>query len=402
MRNHSSHARAMTGLACAKGFSLIELMIAMTLSLLISAAMAILFQKVGQSNREQFKSAQQIENGRYATELMANDIRHAGYYGEFGALPLTSGFAALPDPCDTTLLADGDITTNTINSPLAFYIQGYNAATLTTVLSIPTACQTYIDNASLKAGSDMLVVRRLDTLPLIDLEASPARTGATATDGEKYVQATADVMSLQTGLGTAIDQTMTATGAASVLTRKDYSQCWNNAAWVACPTTPTISPTSPRPTIAAPIRKLRTHVYYVSNCRRGTGANGKCAASDDTIPTLKRLELTAAGGSTTMTVVPLVEGIEFMKLRYGIDSNADGTADSQDPTPAFADWQNVVQVDLRVIARNVESTNNATDPKSYDLGSGLTYTPSGTAASYKRHLYSQQIYITNIGGTREK
>lgn len=404
MRKHYRSLMITTGPTGNKGFSLIELMIAMTLSLLISAAMAVLFQKVGQSNREQFKSSQQIENGRYATELMANDIRHAGFYGAFGALPLASGFAALPDPCDMTLLVDGDITTSTTNSPLAFHIQGYNAATLTTALSIPTACQAYIDDDSLKAGSDIIVVRRLDTLPLIDLEATPARTSATPINGEKYVQASADTMSLQSGLGTAIDKTMTATGAASTLTRKDYSQCWNDAAWVACPTTPTTSPpiSSPRPTIAAPIRKLRTHLYYVSTCRRGSGTNGKCTASDDTIPTLKRLELTATGGSATMTVVPLVEGIEFMKLRYGIDSDVDGTANSYVSAPALADWQNAVQVDLRLIARNVEATSNSVDPKSYDLGGGLTYTPSGTAASYKRHLYSQQIYIANIGGTREK
>ena len=384
-----------------RGFSLIELMISMVISMLIAGALAIVFMKVGETNREQFKASQQIENGRFAVDLMGSDVRHAGYYGEFGGVPAASGFASLPDPCDVSLLPVGDITTASTTSPLAFHMQGYNAATLTTALAIPTECQTWIDSTSLKAGSDILVVRRLDTVPLIDLEASPARTSATPTSDAIYAQTTTDTMSLQSGGGVAIDQTKDAAGAASTLLRKDYSNCWDDAAWVSCPTTPTTTPTSPRPTIAANIRKLRVHVYYVSNCRRGSGANGKCAAGDDTIPTLKRLELTASGGAPTMTVVPLVEGIEFMKVRYGVDDTVDGAVDSYKAAPALADWPNAVQVEIRVVARNVESSAS-TDPKSYDLGSSLTYTPSGANAYYKRHLFSQQIYITNIGGTRER
>jgi len=371
-----------------RGFSLIELMISMVISMLIAGALAIVFMKVGETNREQFKSSQQIENGRYAVDLMGNDLRHAGYYGEFGGLPSASGFGALPDPCDVSLLPTADITTATTGSPLAFHVQGYNAATLTTALTIPTACQSWIDSGSLKAGSDMLVVRRLDTLPLIDLEASPARTSATPTSDALYAQTTTDTLSLQSGSGSAIDKDKTAAGAASTLLRKDYTQ--------AATGTPLL-----RPSIAANIRKLHVHVYYVSTCRKGSGTNGKCLSTDDSIPTLKRLELTASGGAATMTVVPLVEGVEFLKIRYGNDSSLDGTVDNYTATPALADWPNIVQVEIRIVARNVESSTT-TDPKSYDLGSSLTYTPSGANAYYKRHLFSQQIYITNIGGTRER
>lgn len=384
-----------------RGFSLIELMISMVISMLIAGALAIVFMKVGETNREQFKASQQIENGRFAVDLMGNDVRHAGYLGEFGGLFSATGFGALPDPCDLSLLPAGDFTTGSTGSPLAFHVQGYNAAALTTALTIPPTCQTWIDTDSLKPGSDMLVIRRLDTLPLIDLEASPARSSATPTNGAIYAQTTTDTLSLQSGSGTAIDKDKTAAGAVSTLLRKDYSKCWNDTAWVACPTTPTTTPTSGRPTIAANIRKLHVHVYYVSNCRKGSGANGKCAAGDDTIPTLKRLELTTSGGAPTMTVVPLVEGIEFMKIRYGNDSSLDGTADNYTATPALTDWQNIVQTEIRVVARNVDSSAS-TDPKNYDLGSGLTYTPSGAGAYYKRHLFAQQIYITNVGGARER
>jgi type IV pilus assembly protein PilW len=370
----------------AQGFSLVELLIAMTLSLIIAAAMALIFMKVTETNREQFKASQQIENGRFAVELLNNDIRHSGLLGEFGGPFPSSAFGALPDPCDLTLYPSGNMTTSTTTSPFAYAIQGYNAATLTAAASVPTACQTWIDSASLKAGSDILVVRRLDTLPLIDLEASTARTSATPTNGELYAQTTVDTLDIQVGGGTAIDKDKTAAGAAATLLRKDYTQA---------------AVSGVRPTIAANIRKIHVNVYYVSPCRKGSGSNGVCASGDDSIPTLKRLELGAASGAATFTAVPLVEGVEFMKVRYGIDSNADGTADSYSATPALAGWPNVVQTEVRIVARNVDASTS-TDPKSYDLGSSLTYTPSGAASYYKRHLFTQQTYITNVGGVRER
>ena len=69
------------------GFSLIELMLAMTIGLLILAGLTTVFVNSSQSYGELRKTAEQIENGRYAIEYIAQDLRHAGFYGEFAALP---------------------------------------------------------------------------------------------------------------------------------------------------------------------------------------------------------------------------------------------------------------------------------------------------------------------------
>ena len=42
----------------------------------------------------QAKAAQQIENGRFATDLLANDVQLAGFYGEFSTLPSAASFTA--------------------------------------------------------------------------------------------------------------------------------------------------------------------------------------------------------------------------------------------------------------------------------------------------------------------
>lgn len=390
-----------------RGFTIVELMIGVALGLLLTTVLLALFVNVSQSSQEQFKAAEQIENGRFATDQLATDLRHAGFYGEFSLLPSVSGFATLPDPCVAPV--EGNVVKATTDSPLAFYVQGYDAATVTGSASVPATCATWIDSSSLKAGSDIVVVRRLNTIPLIDPPDATNNaptipvTAATPVAGEVFVQTTSTTLDVQYGGGVQIaypqgkatgtcllSDEKNAKNAVSTLFRKDYAYAQ------------TVAAGATRCNTAAHIRKLHVHVYFVAKCRTGLGTNGNCsgAAGEDTIPTLKRLELTTDGVAPTMTLVPLVEGIEFMKVRYGLDTNNDGIIDSTVATPSsMADWQNVLMAEVRLLARNTD-TSAYTDTKTYDLGA-YTFTPSGSAAKYKRHLFTQQIYITNVGGRRE-
>lgn len=392
-----------------RGVSIVEMMIAITIGLLITAALSILLLNISKANKEQFRAAQQIENGRFAMDLLQTDIRLAGYYGEFAAQPPVPG--TLADPC--TIPAEGIVTANTTNSPLAFYVQGYPAANLTSLPSIPAGCSAWLDANSVQPGSDIVVVRRLETRRLVNPEGSldPATgsqvspvVSAQATAGDIYAQTDFESLEIQYGLGNTITAAylgapsaanLKANGQASTLLRKDYTQ--------------PADPSTGRPTTAAYIRKLVVHVYYVSPCMRGSGTNGKCTAADGSVPTLKRLELGASSTSTrTMNVVPLVEGIEFLKILYGLDKTSviagktvDGSVDEVVTAPAtLGDWQNVMQVDIRLVARNPESSPGYFDEKTYDLGT-VSYTPSGVARQFKRHGFASQVYIMNAGGRRE-
>ena len=57
-----------TSLARSAGFSLIELMIALTIGLLLLTVLSLILVNSHESNRELQKTAQQIENGRYAID----------------------------------------------------------------------------------------------------------------------------------------------------------------------------------------------------------------------------------------------------------------------------------------------------------------------------------------------
>lgn len=367
-----------------QGFSLVELMIALTIGLIISLALATMFSQVSVTNREQFKAAVQIENGRYAMDLVSNDLRLAGFYGDFSGVPMA--LAALPDPCVAP--AAGSITTATTTSDLAFPVQGYPASSLTASATVPTACQDWIDSNTLKPGTDILVVRRLDTIPLLQ----DGVANVTAVNGTAYAQTSSSTLDVQYGTDASIDNTKTAANAATVLTRKDFTQALGG------------SPAT-RPQVAAYIRQLHVHVYFVANCRVGSGGTNKtCTSSDDTIPTLKRLELSTDGTAPVMKMVPLAEGIEFFKVFYGVDTTGDGQVDSSgwSQPDTVANWQNVVQAEIRLVARNTEASSGYVDTNRYSLGGALTYTPSGNDAKYRRHAFDQQVYITNVGGRREK
>ena len=64
------------------GLSLIELMVSVTLGLLILSGVLVVFVNTSAARNEVERTSRQIENGRYASELLTEDLRLAGFYGE--------------------------------------------------------------------------------------------------------------------------------------------------------------------------------------------------------------------------------------------------------------------------------------------------------------------------------
>src|SRR5687767_7260454 len=98
-------SRPLSQVARVRGFSLIELMTALTIGLLILAGLTSVFVNSSTAFSELRKTSEQIENGRFAIELLSSDLRHAGFYGELSKLPAAP---ATDDPC--TAPTDGLVT----------------------------------------------------------------------------------------------------------------------------------------------------------------------------------------------------------------------------------------------------------------------------------------------------
>lgn len=322
-----------------RGLSLIELMISITIGLIILTALSTLFINQSRARTELDKSNRMIDNGRYALELLSDNLRVAGFYGNY----MPSGTpAATPDPCSLTT-----ITTAATNlDVLRHHVQGYNAAAQTSQIASPPCSLTNTAGSAttLKAGSDILVLRRASTSPV---------AAAAAVANTVYLQVSncsTDTVSYQI-----------ATAGFTTFHNKD------------CAT-------------AASLRPFLVQVYFVSpDDNVGDG-----------IPTLKRRELDATGAWTT---TPLVEGIEYLQIDYGLDADADGAADSYIAAPTAANWPNIVSIKINIIARNTEPTTGYTDTKTYVLGSAGTFGPFNDA--YKRHAYTQVVRLVNPSSRRE-
>ncbi|MBI4937846.1 MAG: PilW family protein [Nitrosomonadales bacterium] len=230
------------------GLSLVELMISLTIGLVLLAGITTLIVQQSTTRREMEKSSRQIENGRYAMEILHGDIEHAGFYGEYA--PPGSATYTVPDPCATAINLQGwDAASSPVAVPVA--IHGYAAADAT------PAC---VSNR--KAGTAMLVVRRT---------ASATVDAAAAVAGTTYLQVNrcnSETQPFLLGQG------------GFTLTLKDC-----------------VTP--------APLHGYIVRTYYVSTCSVVTG--GACA---DTIPTLKMVEF-VNGAQTTIPLVEGIEDLQF-------------------------------------------------------------------------------------------
>lgn len=341
---------ALTNRQTQRGLSLVELMISITIGLLILSALTTLFVNQSKTRSELDKSNRMIDNGRYALELLTESLRMAGFYGNYAP---TGAPTATPDPCDPTIITDSAANPDV----LRHHVHGYNAAAQTSqIASLPSSCNfTYTAGSAttLKPGSDILVLRRVSTATPVAAANAAAAPNSSDTIYFQVSNCNNDLTSFQLVSGA---------GPFTGLHDKDCA------------------------TIAS-LRPFIVQAYFVSADNN----------AGDGIPTLKRVELNQATGEFDIT--PLVEGIEYLQVDYGLDSNSDGAADSYIANPAVANWPDIVSVKLNIIARNIEKSAGYTDTKSYVLGSAGTFGPFSDA--YKRHAYTQVVRLVNPSGRRE-
>ena len=132
------------------GLSLVELMISLTIGLMLMMGITSLIVQQSSARNELEKSSREIENGRYAMQLLHDDIQLAGFYGEY-ALPSGTTYTT-PDPCVTAGGLGWNSASIPVTVPVAIY--GYPGGGAN-----PTTCAL----ESYKPFTAILVVRRTDT-----------------------------------------------------------------------------------------------------------------------------------------------------------------------------------------------------------------------------------------------
>jgi type IV pilus assembly protein PilW len=376
------------------GLSLIELMVALTIGLLIFAGLATLFANASSSQHELRRTSQQIENGRYAMDVLIQDLQLAGYFGEYRA----SGTPTTPNPCSTA--------TGELNNGVTLPIQGYNAGSLTALPTPNSACDPWLED-NLAAGSDILIVRRAET--------SIVPIGTTTSANSRYIQSGPTGFEVQAGGGTTTCTSKANGGGVAITRRCQFPTTTDICGGAGLPCAIGGSP-------AGYIRKLRAHIYFVSPCNQPASGTTCSAAADGgrPIPTLKRLELAEVGGALTFQTIALAEGVEFMKIAYGIDDLpaavnsetgriGDGVPDRYVLNPTLAEYSNAVTVRVDLLVRNPEPSPGFTEAKTYKLSvdptapanPGVTITPADLDKNYRRHAYTAEVRLVNMAGRKE-
>ncbi|MCY4563041.1 MAG: prepilin-type N-terminal cleavage/methylation domain-containing protein, partial [Gammaproteobacteria bacterium] len=64
-----------------RGFSLVELLLTLTLGLIVIAGAAQLFRGTGRGHASMESAARSGESGRYALSFLGHSARHAGFFG---------------------------------------------------------------------------------------------------------------------------------------------------------------------------------------------------------------------------------------------------------------------------------------------------------------------------------
>jgi type IV pilus assembly protein PilW len=328
------------------GFSLIELMVAMTIGLITLTVLATVFSQTSGQRGELEKVTRLVENSRFAADIVGDDVRHAGFYGTF--MPPSDAVFNDALPCDWNTADVTRLGWNPAAVPPQYpaSMQGWDdpIAVVPTLGCLPNRVP----------GTDVLAIRRASSQTIA--KAAVALTSV-------YVQATQCINDAQ----------------ALVVSNTSAAFTLRTAACDAA--------------VLSNIRRWFVRVYYVASCN-------ECAPSDG-IRTLKRMEVV----DNVYRVVSLAEGVEDLQFEYAFDTNDDGTPEQWLTTTTASGaatdrWSNVVAVRMHLLMRSTESTNAAnTTPGTFDLGPGhgAETCPNG----FKCRLLTTTMRLNNVSGRRE-
>ncbi len=367
-----------TNLKQQSGYSLIELMIAMFLGGLLSAGAVQMFATSNENYRRLGDEVVLINNGQFVNNMLRREIQNAGHWGYFSdfeevAYPL--------DVCSTEL--------SVLRKAISHPVYGFNSPGASPIGCLP--------GNNFVAGTDILVIRRASTAPLLD--------GDQPETGDVYIQSNASDFEIQ--IGQAGNFIAPSLGAGNTVSEVGTTASGGNPAIRQRMNVPGADPLVMGLRVAAPIRKYRTDIYFIAPCTIPSNEGEVCTGAQDDggapVPTLKRLVLTSVGGGTGFAVETLAEGVENMQIQYGIDQSppetlGSGAADIYVETPTNAQWPNVVNINVSLLIRSAED-GGFLDENTYDLGNGVNVGPFNDA--FTRKVYSSNFRLVNVSMRRE-
>ena len=337
-----------------RGLTLVELMVALTLSLLLSLAMVQLFIGNKQTFRMLEGSSRLQENGRFAVGFISRELQVAGYHG---------------------CIIDADKIHNVLNGESSSFlwgfsraVQGFNANTSSWTPNWTATSYLDFDFPGALPGADIITLNVVEGL---DLKATQAGVITSATYGEAPITVTVDS-------GLEADDIIYVTdcekGAITQLTAVNSGgKSLEHAQKAATSKYPGNSKKSLDHVYDdAEVFRLRAVSFYLRN-----GASGR--------PSLWRK-------INKEDPEELVEGVEDMQILYGVADDVDqwGTVTkylSADQVDTANDWDKVASVRINLL---LQSADGLAEQKQ-------TYTFAGAAPVTASDERIRREFVSTVG-----
>ena len=295
------------------GFTVVELMIALVLSMILSVAIVTVFTNNSYSFKQDENLARMQDDARHALREVAFDIRMAGHYADLHIPAAVAADGALSIGVDCGPAGDTNwmyraVEAGTGNSMSIMAID--NATS-----SAATAAHSCFQSGEILDGTDIVAIKRV--------------AGAEATvpvAGNVYLKTNGVVGYLYNGPAPA----------AAPFTVNVPSADW----------------------------AYRPSIYYIRQFANTPG---------DNIPTLCRKSLRGSGPG--MATECLATGIENLQIEYGIDTSSDGHPNAYVPNPTLVQMQDVVAARIFLLARTTEIDTRYENNKTYSISNAPDLVP---------------------------
>ena len=354
-----------------RGFSMVELMVALVITLILLAGIGQIFLSSKKSFTIQNNLARIQENGRYAMEVVVSDLRRAGYWGGNADIKSIDG-------SEGTYLVDDEACTDSTPDGPSNWVRMLNRSIY---------------------GLDLTG----DEKPSVNNYSCIQDAGATP-----YVRG--DVMLVRyahaSAVGSITKPLPCATGKTTI---KDCypDEYFLRSSLFRGRLFKGSESEDPVNTLVAPaIRtaELVAHAYYI-----GTSSNTSACPADGAVPSLFRVELSSSGG---LSVEEIAYGVDNLQIKYGVDTSGNGIvnryydADEINPKPKPTPknpavvlpeiyWEDVISTRVWLLLRAECPETGYTNDNTYAMGNE-NYTPADTAGrGYRRKLYTSTIHMRN-------
>ena len=296
------------------GFSLVEIMISMVLSLALAGAVITVFVNNSYSFGQDENVARMQDDARHALREIAFEIGMAGHYADLHLPDVVTPDAALAIGVDCGPTGELNWMYRTVETGTE------NALSLTALDNVSNAevvaAHSCFGVGEVLPGTDVVSIKRVA--------------------GQKTDTPTTNAVYLRTN------------GTVGLMYRAPF------------PTTPSAAVSTPRADWS-----FSPSIYFVRPYANTPG---------DGNPTLCRKVLRGAGPS--MTTECLATGIENLQVEYGIDTGDDGHPNIYLSAPTLTEMQDVVTARIFLLARTGDIDTRYTNDKTYSVSNSADYSPN--------------------------